>query len=322
MESMSLNRTESLRQAELLTQQGNFAGAISIYNKLLSDNPFDLICVSAIGELYVKKESVQKAIEYFFQSADQYWKKGSLNSVIYVLKKIIKLDPTNVIAYVKLGDIYLRENDNEKAHDNYIEAGAILSQRGNLVTALKAAQKALVAKPDSPQAQAACAALEAELKPPAPEPQTLLNNDGVAPIYISITEAESVAPVPEPEEENTELPDEVKLLQNYDEPANPATLPAEMDDRMVIKKISAAEVKLGYGEIEEALATLKEILWCRPELLDVRIRLKDVYIRAGMLDKASEECINIAGLYAAVGDKARAKDYLMRARLIAARVTA
>src|SRR5262249_53529587 len=187
---MSLNRTESLRQAEQLAQQGNFAGAIGIYNKLLVDNPFDLICVSAIGELYAKKDSIQKAIEYFFQTADHYWKKGSANSVIYVLKKIIKLDPANVTAYVKLGDLYLRENDNEKAHDNFLEAGIILSQQDKPFAALKAAQKALRAQPHSTQAKEACESLQAKLNPPKLEPQPVVNNQDVAPIYISISESE------------------------------------------------------------------------------------------------------------------------------------
>jgi hypothetical protein len=91
-----------------------------------------------------------------------------------------------------------------------------------------------------------------------------------------------------------------------------------MDDNTVIAKITQAEMLAGYGRIDEAIAFLKGILWSRPDFVDVRVRLKDVYLRAAMYDKASEECIIIAGMYAALNDYAKARDYLIRAKLIQA----
>ena len=78
-----------------------------------------------------------------------------------------------------------------------------------------------------------------------------------------------------------------------------------------------AELLVGYGRVEQAIAMLKEILVHRPDYIDVRVKLKDIYLRSEMMEKASSECFEIARMYEARGDTARARDYTVRAERLA-----
>ncbi len=302
---MAFSRTEALRQAEQQAARGNLASAITIYRKLLHANPLDLLCVSAIGDLHLKDGTPNKAIEYFTQMVDDFLRLGSKNNAIYVIKRILQLDPHNVAANLKLGDLYLQDGEAEKAHDCFIEAGARLSQQGKLDAALDASRKALLANPASRQAKAALAGLEAEIQQPAFT--TVAAPQQLEAIYISIPDATPVT-TEESFQDATFLPE-----------AASSAPPAVRDDKTVIQNIAQAEMLVGYGKIEEAIACLKDILWERPDFIDVRVRLKDIYLRASLFDRAADECINIAGLYAALGNRERARDYIVRARLIVAR---
>jgi hypothetical protein len=65
------------------------------------------------------------------------------------------------------------------------------------------------------------------------------------------------------------------------------------------------------------VATLRGLLMRRPDHIEVRERLKDIYLRAEQTDRASEECVNIAAIFAARGETGRARDYLIRAQRLA-----
>lgn len=311
-----------MRQAERFAAEGKFASAIALYRQLLSANPFDMIAVSALGDLYVKADKPDEAIKCFGQYVDYYLKNGSTNGAIYVLKKILKLEPMNAAAHWRLGDIYEKEGELDKAHDCFIEAGAAFSQQGNLKPSIEASRRALAANPESRQARAALAALQAETAPP-PRSVVATNGGGdLAPIFITISDPHGDASA-KPREtgatsygESTAPPDAFardEALLSGD------GFDLTLDPDAVIQTISRAELLIGYGKIDEAIACLRETIRRTPADVDLRVRLKDVYLRAGMIERASEECLNVAGLYASRGDSARARDFMIRAELISAR---
>jgi tetratricopeptide (TPR) repeat protein len=320
---MSLNKTEALRQAEQYIVQGNVSSAIALYRRVLESDPLDLSSISALGDLYVKSNRLQDAGNHFFKTAENYLKKGSTNSAIYLLTKILKFDPLNAQVYMKMGEIYARDGVPQKAHDCFIEAGAAFWQNGNAGAAREANQHALRIDGNSRQAKAALQALLEESRPKAPEPQPVRIAGDLAPIMISIPDESKVdggvalasaAPVnaapanaapltPGPEAEADELLSPQEPFRNFDE-------------KTIIDYLSKAELLVAYGRIDEALATLREFLKHKPDDIEIRIKLKDVYLRGERIGRAAEECINIAGIYLARGDTGRAKDYLIRADLL------
>jgi protein TonB len=283
---MSFNKSEALRNAERCIYEGQPSEAITIYRQLLEADPFDLNTISALSNLYVKTGRIQDAIDDFSRIADSYLDKGSPIKSAYILKKILELDPSNARAHVRLGEIYLHEGMSEKAYEAFLTAGVVFKKQGDVVESLKANEKALAIKPDSQQATAVIAALQN-----SPDSSTTEN--------------------PPADQKNAPLVGEL-------EPAHAARKPNHgFDDGVVVQQLSMAELLVGYGRVEQAIAMLKEIINHRPDYVDVRVKLKDIYLRSEMMEKASRECFDIARIYEANGDTARARDYTIRAGRLA-----
>ncbi len=498
---MSLNKSKALRTAEKYALQGKIPAAIDEYRKVVSADPGDLTTVNTLGDLYVRAGRIQDAISNFSRIADSYREGGFTLKAIAMLKKISKLDPTNVEtamklanlysqqgllvearqqylhvadayaragqtrkaleAYqkiadldpsntsvrMKLGEIYSREGMTEQAHEAFIMAGAEFLRKGDGEQALNANLKAIVINADSRQALTAIATIytqqgqtdrainllcEAfERNPGDVELLTILGRtylsagmmddaertflslveldrnryhyllevgrrflqigdldraaeqiDGcievliakreedkaidflrrvldremnhvgalkrLAEIYLRIREdhnliatlnslVEAAMRKGDDKEAITALkelarlePDESIHLQRLynlgvsdivesDSPDSVrATGPldfrsAAFDDTFVIRQISEAEILAGHGQVGHAVEILHQILNHAPENVQVHLKLKDIYLRAGLMDKAASECLALSRIHEARGESARASDYVAEA---------
>ncbi|HMG35957.1 MAG TPA: TonB family protein [Blastocatellia bacterium] len=287
---MPLNKAEALRQAELFLARGKLASAIAVYQKLVEEDPLDLTSVCALGDIYVKADRSQDAIKDFSRIADKYRDLGLYIKAAYLLRKIHELDQSDPSVSMRLADVYSREGLHDKAHDAFVEAGAIFAQQGRMMEALEANDRALAIDPDSRQAKTAIAVLSGELgaakhsQPPAP-----VQNSGAQNIP---TQAAAPNGNPDPVEKRSK----------------------RVDDGLIIKQISKAELAAGYGDVDQAVAILRDLLARQPDSVEVHTKLKDIYLRYEMVDQASQECLEIARIYAASGDADRAKDFIVRAQ--------
>jgi len=498
---MSLNKSKVLRTAEKYVLQGKIPAAIDEYRKVVSADPGDLTTINTLGDLYVRAGRIQDAISNFSRIADSYREGGFTLKAIAMLKKISKLDPTNIEtamklanlysqqgllvearqqylqvadayaragqtrkaleAYqkiadldpsntsvrMKLGEIYSREGMTELAHDAFIMAGGEFQRKGDIEQALNANLKAIVINPDSRQALTAIATIytqqgqtdrainvlcEAfERNPGDVELLTILGRtylsagmmddaeqtflslveldrnryhyllevgrrflqigdldraaeqvDGcievliakreedkaidflrrvldkemyhvgalkrLAQIFLRIREdhnliatlnslveaamrkgdnAEAIAALKELARLEPDEPLHLQRLYNLGvqdivEGDSPdvvrATGPldfqsAAFDDAFVIRQISEAEILAGHGQVSHAVEILSAILIHAPENVQVHLKLKDIYLRAGIMDKASQQCLQLARIHENRGETARASDYLAEA---------
>ncbi len=499
---MSLNKSKSLRTAEKYVLQGKIPAAIDEYRKVVDADPSDLTTINTLGDLYVRAGKIQDAIINFSRIAESYRESGFTLKAIAMLKKISKLDPTNVEtamklanlysqqgllvearqqylqvadayaragqtrkaleAYqriadldpsntsvrMKLGEIYSRENMPEQSHEAFIMAGAEFLRKGDAEQALNANLKAIGINPESRQGLTAIATIYTqqgqadraigilcdafERSPGDVELLTILGRtylsaglmddaertflslveldrnryhyllevgrrfhqmgnldraaeqiDGcldvliskreedkaieflrrvldkdmnhigslkrLAQIFLRIREdhnliatlnslAEAAMRKGEDEEAIAALkelarlePDEpihlqrlynlgVKDIVEADSPdVIRATGPldyesAAFDDAFVIRQISEAEILAGHGQVDHAVAMLKEILNHAPENLQVHLKLKDIYLRAGTMTEAASQCLQLARIHEARGESARSSDYMAEAR--------
>lgn len=499
---MSLNKSKALRTAEKYVLQGKIPAAIDEYRKVVSADPGDLITINTLGDLYVRAGKIPDAIANFSRIADSYREGGFTLKAIAMLKKISKLDPTNVEtsmklanlysqqgllvearqqylqvadayaragqtrkaleAYqkiadldpsntavrMKLGEIYSREGMIEQAHEAFVMAGAEFLRKGDSEQALNANLKAIVINPDSRQALTAIATIYTEQgqidrainilcesferNPGDVELLTILGRtylsagmmddaertflslieldrnryhyllevgrrflqigdldraaeqvDGCLEVLIakreedkaidflrrvldrdmnhvgalkrlaqifariredhnliatlnSLSEAamrkgddkEAIAALKELARIEPDDPVHLQRLYNLGvrdivEADSPdvvrATGPldfqsAAFDDAFVVRQISEAEILAGHGQVVHAVEILTQILNYAPENLQVHLKLKDIYLRAGVMDKAAGECLQLARIHEARGETARASDYLAEAR--------
>jgi len=506
---MSLNKSKALRTAEKYALQGKIPAAIDEYRKVVSADPGDLTTVNTLGDLYVRAGRIQDAISNFSRIANSYREGGFTLKAIAMLKKISKLDPTNIEtamklanlysqqgllvearqqylhvadayarsgqtrkaleAYqkiadldpsntsvrLKLGEIYSREGMTEQAHDAFIMAGAEFLRKGDNEQALNANLKAIAINSDSRQALTAIATIYTqqgqtdraisvlcdafERNPGDVELLTILGRtylsagmmddaertflslveldrnryhyllevgrrflqigdldraaeqiDGcievliakreedkaidflrrvldkeinhigalkrLAQIFLRIREdhnliatlnslVEAAMRKGDDQEAITALkelarlePDEPLHLQRLytlgvrdvveaDSPdAVRATGPldfrlAAFDDAFVIRQLSEAEILAGHGQVDHAVDILNQILAHAPDNIQVHLKLKDIYLRAGIMDKAASQCLDLSRIHEGRGESARASDYLAEAHQLNPLVT-
>ncbi|MEW6208917.1 MAG: tetratricopeptide repeat protein [Acidobacteriota bacterium] len=498
---MSINKSKVLRTAEKYALQGKIPAAIDEYKKVVTADPTDLTTINTLGDLYVRAGRIQEAISNFSRIAESYRESGFILKAIAMLKKISKLDPTNIEtamklanlysqqgllvearqqylqvadayaragqtrkaleAYqkiadldpsntsvrMKLGEIYAREKLFDHAHDSFIMAGAEFLRKGDNEQALNANLKAISINPESRQGLTAIANIYTQMGQPDKainilcdafeknpgdvELLTILGRtylsagfmddaertflslvqldrnrynyllevgriflqrgeldraaeqiDGCLDVLISkreedkaidflrrvldrdmnhtgslrrlaqifqriredhnliatlnslveaaLSKGEEAVAIGALKELATLEPDEPMHLQRlYNlgvqgivEPGSPdvvrATGPfdyqaAAFDDTFVIRQISEAEMLAGRGQVEHAVMILQGILAHVPENVQVHLKLKDIYLRAGMLDKAAQECFELARIHEIRGESARASDYVAEA---------
>jgi tetratricopeptide (TPR) repeat protein len=499
---MSLNKSKSLRTAEKYVLQGKLPAAIDEYRKVVEADPNDLTTINTLGDLYVRTGRIQDAIRNFSRIADSYREGGFTLKAIAMLKKISKLDPTNVEtamklanlysqqgllvearqqylqvadafarsgqahkaleAYqkiadldpsntsvrMKLGEIYSREGMRDQAHDAFVMAGSELLRKNEFDQALTANLKAIAINPDSRHALTSIASIytqqgqaerainllcEAfERSPGDVELLTILGRtylsagwmddaertflslveldraryhyllevgrkflqmenldraaemiDGcldiliakreedkaidflrrildqdldhlgalkrLAQIFLRIREDHNlIATLNSMVEAATKKGDSEAAISALKELARlepdesqhfdrlkklgvgdisfvdaPSVVPATgmldhnsavYDEAFVIRQISEAEILAGHGKVDDAVSSLKEILSQAPENTQLRLKLKDIYLRAGRLKQAAEECLELARIHDARGEDARASDYRAEAR--------
>ena len=330
-------KTETVREAQMLIDSGRVSAAISIYQKIVESDSSDLAAISVLSDLYVKAGRVADAAEHLLRIAENYVRSGSGNSASHILNKVLKLDPTNARAHMNLGELRSHEGKTDQAHACFIEAGAAFWHKGNINAAIKMNKRALENKPDSRQAKTALALLLQEVEqselPPPPPPQPQPQAPRAKAEVITGTLEEILISIPdEPGKPCVEESFQYGKSQPVFSPPTvvetpPATLdsgvsPAQdgllngLSDDAIVEQIARAELLVAYGQADEGVLLLRETLLYRPDHIEIRAKLKDIYLRCEMRERAIEECINIAGIYAARGDLSRARDHTIRARLL------
>jgi tetratricopeptide (TPR) repeat protein len=138
---MSLNKSKSLRTAEKYVLQGKIPAAIDEYRKVVEADPADLTTINTLGDLFVRAGRIQDAIANFSRIADSYRETGFTLKAIAMLKKISKLDPTNVETAMKLANLYSQQGLLVEARQQYLQVADSYARAGQTRKALEAYQK-------------------------------------------------------------------------------------------------------------------------------------------------------------------------------------
>ncbi|MEW6131422.1 MAG: tetratricopeptide repeat protein [Acidobacteriota bacterium] len=90
--------------------------------------------------------------------------------------------------------------------------------------------------------------------------------------------------------------------------------PPVEDDSYVFRQIAEAEIMAGHGDVNKAVEMLSAVITQFPDNIQVRLKLKDIFLRAGMMKKAADECLVLARIHQSLGESARASDYRAEAK--------
>src|SRR4030095_9007005 len=101
----------------------------------------DLTTINTLGDLYVRAGRIQDAISNFSRIADSYREGGFTLKAIAMLKKISKLDPTNIETAMKLANLYSQQGLLVEARQQYLQVADAFARSHQAHKALKAYQK-------------------------------------------------------------------------------------------------------------------------------------------------------------------------------------
>src|SRR2546426_971800 len=87
VKAMQPSKTETMRQAKLLIDQGRVSAAITIYQKIVEAEPSDLAAISVLNDLYVKAGRTSEAVDHLLRIAENFVRTKSANTAAHILNK-------------------------------------------------------------------------------------------------------------------------------------------------------------------------------------------------------------------------------------------
>ncbi len=129
-------RGKTRELAEKYVKKGKLTEAIGEYKKLLTGDTQEVNVRSIISNLYLKMNQKRKALEELSQVAGHYEERGLYSQAMAVYKKISKLNPKDIEAAMKLGDLYSRQGFPSEAKAEYLKVGKDLIRDNQIKRAI------------------------------------------------------------------------------------------------------------------------------------------------------------------------------------------
>lgn len=134
---MALDKSAVLDNAQKYAAQGKIAEAIIEWKKLADLSPNDGAPYNAIGDLHLKKNASSDAIEAYFKAAAAFRAGGVALKAIAVFKKILKIDPNQLLAYKCLADLNAERGLTSNAVADYLALGKLYLKANKFKEALE-----------------------------------------------------------------------------------------------------------------------------------------------------------------------------------------
>nr|MDP9121197.1 tetratricopeptide repeat protein [Acidobacteriota bacterium] len=147
---MAIKREQVVQTAEKYVARGKIEPAIREYRKLLEENPNDINTLNRVGDLYARIQRIDEAVDFFNQIAEQYAEEGFFVKAIAIYKKILKLDPTRLVAYESLAELYHRQGLVTEARTQYQVLADYYQKHENATSAIAIYQKMVEVEPANP----------------------------------------------------------------------------------------------------------------------------------------------------------------------------
>lgn len=282
---MAIDRAVILRNAEKLIRQGKLEGAIAEYVRIVEDAPGDWNVANTLGDLYARAGQVDKAIGQYIQIADSLNDEGAVAKAGALYKKILKLKPEHEHTLLQLSEILAGQRLYADARAHLTTVLEQRRGRGDVRGVLQIRVRIGSIDPEDFEARLGAAAARKEmgdvagahgdLKEIAGE---LADKGRSAEAIEALREAATLNPHDEEIRE--------KLLDIYFASSDFARA-RECATSVEQFRLIAAALE-GQGNVDEALATLRQAASLNPEDGELRTELARTLLGRGDLAGAAE----------------------------------
>lgn len=134
--------------AEIYGEQGFFLKAVAVYKQIAKLTPDDVRVNEKLAGLYQQLGLLNDATNQLQAVATAYEKSGDQGRHLDVLRRLLDLDPENVVTCQRLGDLYAKANRTTEALELYRRAAAHLKENKRGDEYVKLAERIFQLTPD------------------------------------------------------------------------------------------------------------------------------------------------------------------------------
>src|SRR5947199_168200 len=121
-----MSNVEKLKKkAAEFEQKKQFDRALEVYLQIIGQTEGqedrDVTVYNRVGDLYLRLNKTDQAVNYYEQAVDLYTEGGYLNNAIALCNKILRHAPARHQIYYKLGKISAKKGFNSDAKTNFLE---------------------------------------------------------------------------------------------------------------------------------------------------------------------------------------------------------
>ncbi|HEY3133446.1 MAG TPA: tetratricopeptide repeat protein [Gemmatimonadaceae bacterium] len=141
-----MSNVEKLKKkAAEFEQKKQFDRALEVYLQIIGQTEGqedrDVTVYNRVGDLYLRLNKTDQAVNYYEQAVDLYTDGGYLNNAIALCNKILRHAPARHQIYYKLGKISAKKGFNSDAKKNFLEYADRMHRAGKDTDAFKALQE-------------------------------------------------------------------------------------------------------------------------------------------------------------------------------------
>jgi tetratricopeptide (TPR) repeat protein len=146
---MGFDKAKAISAAEKYLAQGKIPSAITEYCRIVERDPNDQSALNTLGDLYVRINKRQDAIECFQRVADYYREQGFTLKAIAVYKKISRLDPSLPVVAQRLAVLYEQQGHFVEAREQYLAIAETFARAGKTRESLDALRRSADLEPNN-----------------------------------------------------------------------------------------------------------------------------------------------------------------------------
>ena len=147
--TVSIDRAKALKSAQKYLAKGQLDRAIVEYEQVVALDPKDPRSLLKLGDLYTRVGDNKKAVATYRKVALQYGDEGFFLKAVAVHKQILKLEPGNLDAWEKLGEMYEALTLSSDAVATYEQVAEAAARIGKNDMALRALGRASEVEPEN-----------------------------------------------------------------------------------------------------------------------------------------------------------------------------
>ena len=143
--ALNVQRRQAEKKAAEFEQKKQFDRALEVYLQIIEQtegqDDRDVTVYNRVGDLNLRLNKTDQAVNYYEQAVDLYTEGGYLNNAIALCNKILRHAPARHQIYYKLGKISAKKGFNSDAKKNFLEYADRMHRAGRDTDAFKALQE-------------------------------------------------------------------------------------------------------------------------------------------------------------------------------------